>query len=72
MESIAIVQPASVRIREMWQLGKGCDHVRTGLEYTRGGQSEMDEDLEDQSSGYDMISLQTVPCHIAGMLGLSC
>ena len=25
----------------------------------------MDRDLEGQSSGYDMTSLQTVPCHIA-------
>ena len=30
----------------------------------------MDRDLEGQSSGYDMTSLQTVPCHIAGMLEL--
>ena len=30
----------------------------------------MDRDLEGQSSGYDMTSLQTVPCHTAGMLEL--
>ena len=52
--------------------GKGYDHVSTGQEYPRGGQSEMDRDPEGQSRGYDMTSLQTVPWHIAGMLALSC
>ena len=28
----------------------------------------MDRDPEGQSRGYDMTSLQTVPCHIAGIL----
>ena len=42
---------------------KGYHHVPTGLEYPRGGRSEMDLDPEGQSRGYD---LQTVPCHIAG------
>ena len=51
--------------------GKGYDHVPTSLEYPRGGQSEMYLDQEGQSSGYDMTSLQTVPCHIAGMLAWS-
>ena len=52
--------------------GKGYDHVSAGLEYLSGGRSEMDKDPEGQSSEYDMTSLQTVPCHIAGMLELSC
>ena len=51
---------------------KGYDHVPTSLEYPRVGRSEMDRDPEDQSRGYDMTSLQTVPCHIAGMLALPC
>ena len=50
---------------------KGYDHEPAGLEYPRGGRSKMDWDPEGQSSGYDMTSLQTVPCHIAGMLELS-
>ena len=29
-------------------------------------------DPKDQSMGYDMTSLQTVPCHIAGMLASPC
>ena len=32
---------------------------------------KMDQDLKGQSRGYDMNSLQTVPCHIAGMVTLS-
>ena len=31
----------------------------------------MDWDPEGQSRGYDMASLQTVPCHSAGILALS-
>ena len=50
--------------------GKGYDDVPPGLEYPRGGRSEMD--LERQSRGYDMTSLQTVPRRIAGMLAFSC
>ena len=46
----------------------GYDHVSAGLECA----SEMGRDSEGQSSGYFMTSLQTVPCHIAGMLELSC
>ena len=52
--------------------GKEYDHVSACLEYPRGGRSEMDRDPEGKSRGYDMTSLQTVPCHIAGMLALSC
>ena len=47
-------------------------HVPVSLEDRRGGQSEIDWDLKDQSKGYDMASLQTVLCHIAGMPVLSC
>ena len=32
----------------------------------------MDWDPEGRLRGYDMTSLQTVPCHIAGTLALSC
>ena len=44
------------------------NHVSVSLE----GQSEIDWGLKGQSRRYDMASLQTVPCHIAGMLVLSC
>ena len=52
--------------------GKGYDHVSVGLEYPRGGLSEIDCDPEGQSRGYDMTSFKTMYCHIAGMLALSC
>ena len=52
--------------------GKGYNPLSAGLEYPKGGPSEMDQDPEGQSRGYDMTSLQTVPCHIAGMLPMSC
>ena len=48
--------------------GKGYDHVSAVLEYPR----EIDREPEGQSRGYDMTSLQTVPCHIADMLASSC
>ena len=67
MEYVAIVQPASVQIWEIWPL----DHVSAILEYPRGGRSEMDPDPDGQSRGYEMTSLLTVPCHIARMLALS-
>ena len=51
---------------------KGYDHVSTSLDYPRNGESEMGWDPEVQSRGYDMTSLQAVPCHIAGMPALSC
>ena len=71
MECVVIAQPAPVRIREL-AAGKGYDHVSAGLEYPRGGQSEMDRDPEGQSRWYDMTSLQTVPFHIASMVALNC
>ena len=52
--------------------GKGYDHVSIGLEYPKGGRSEIYRDPEGQSRVYDMTSLQTVPCYIAGMVALSC
>ena len=36
--------------------GKGYDHVPDGLEYPRGGRSEMDWDPKGQSRWYDMTS----------------
>ena len=47
--------------------------VPVGVEYLRDGhlELEMDGDPEDESSGYDMTSLQIVPCHIAGIGALS-
>ena len=72
MECVAIVQPDGVPIWEMWQLGRDTSHVPASLEYPRGGRLEMDQDPESQSWGYDMISLQTIPSHIAGMETLSC
>ena len=71
MENIAIVQPASVK-RVNVAAWKIYHHVPEGLEYARGGRSEIDRDLEGQSRGHDLTSLQTVPCHIADMLALSC
>ena len=52
--------------------GLRYDHVSASLEDPRGGQTEIDWDLKGQSRGYDMASLPTVPCHIAGMMVLSC
>ena len=53
----------------MFCLSKPVDtnHVPAGLEYPRGGQLEINHDLEGQSRGYIMTSFQTVPCHIASM-----
>ena len=72
VEYIAIVQPACVQIRENVAAGKAYDHVSANLEYPMSGRSEMDRDPEGQLRGKGMTSLQTVPCHIAGMLALSC
>ena len=69
MECVAIVQPAAVPIRVMWQLGRDRRHVPAGLEYLRGCRLGMG--WEGQSRGYAMNSLHTVPCHIAGMGALS-
>ena len=48
--------------------GLWYNHVSASLEDHRGGQSEIDWDLKGQSRGYDMASLQTVPCHIADIV----
>ena len=53
------------------EAGKGYKSCTGGLKYPRAGPLEMDCDLEGQSRGYDKSSLQTVPCHIAGMGALS-
>ena len=68
--SLSIVQPAGFAMREIWQLGRDTSHVSAGLEYPISGRLEMDPG--GQSRGYSMASLQTVPCHIAGMGALSC
>ena len=52
--------------------GLRYNHVSASLKDLRGGQSEIDWDLKGHSRGYDMASLQTFHCHIAGMLALSC
>ena len=44
-----IVQPASVQIREMWQLD--YYHVPAGLEYPSGGWPEMDRGPDSLSEG---------------------
>ena len=70
---LPIVQLASVPI--LWENvanGKRYDHVPISPDYPRGGRSKMDWDLGGWSRSYDMASLQTVPCHIAGKLVLSC
>ena len=46
--------------------GKGYDHVPTWLQYPRDGRSI------GIPVATDMTSLQTVPCHIASMVALSC
>ena len=51
MEYIAIVQPASVKIRGNVAAGKGYEHVSAYLEYPRGGRSEIDRDPGGQSRG---------------------
>ena len=48
--------------------GLRYNHVSASLENPRGSQSEIGWDLKGQSRGYDMASLQTVPCHIAGIV----
>ena len=45
-------------------VGQDRSHVPACLEYPRGRRLEMDRNPEGQSRGYDMISLQTVPCHL--------
>ena len=52
--------------------GLRYNNASASLEDPRGGKSEIDWALKGQSMGYDMVSLQTVPYHIAGMLVLSC
>ena len=52
--------------------GLRYNNTSASLEDPRGGKSEIDWALKGQSMGYDMVSMQTVPCHIAGMLVLSC
>ena len=64
MECIVIAQPAPVRIRQMWQLGR--DTMMYPLV-----QEEMDQDPKGQSRWNDMTSLKTVPCHIASMVALT-
>ena len=71
MDSFVIVQPGGVLIRVMLQLERDKSHVPTGLEYPSDGRFERDQDPEDQSRGYEMPSLQTVPCNIEGMGALS-
>ena len=70
MEYIAIDQPASVQIWEVWQLGR--DAIMYLPAYNMGDLSEIYRDPEGQSRWYDMTSLQTVSFHIAGLLALSC
>ena len=71
VECVAIVHPAGVPIRVLY-VERDTRHVPTGLEYPRGRRLEMDWDPEGQARGYDMTSLQTCPCFIAGMGALSC
>ena len=56
----------------MWQLGKDTSHVPNGFEYPKGGRLELDGDSEGQSRGYEITSLQTIPCHIVGMQAFFC
>ena len=52
--------------------GKGYDYVSTRPDYPRGVRSEMDLDLGGWSRGMTWPACKHVPCHIAGMLALSC
>ena len=72
VEYIVNAQPVRVQIRGNVAAETGYNHVSPSLAYPRGGRSEMDWDPEGQLRGYDMTSLQTVPCHIAAMLALFC
>ena len=69
VENVANVKSGGVPFWVMWQLGKDTSHEPDGFEYPNGGRLEMDGDSwggggGGQSKGYDIISLQTVPCHI--------
>ena len=70
--ALSIVQLASVPIREMWGLGRDTI-IYPPVQIIPG---VVDQrwigTLKAGHMGYDMTSLQTVPCHIAGMLALSC
>ena len=55
-ECIAIVLPAGVPIRVMWQLGRYTSHIPAGLEYPRSGQLDIDWVPEGQSRVYDLTS----------------
>ena len=67
VECLVVFQPAGIMIWVMWQLERDTSYAPAGVEYPRGGPLEMEQDPEGQSWGYGMISLQTVPCQIAGM-----
>ena len=51
MECVATVQPAGIPFWVMWPLGKDTSCVPNGFQYPKGGQLEMDGDLEGQSKG---------------------
>ena len=72
--ALSIVQLASVPILEMWRLGRDTimyPPVQI-IPGGGGGRSEMDLGLGGWSSGMAWPSCKHVPCHIAGMLALSC
>ena len=68
--ALPIVQLALVPIREMWRLG-------SDKSYTHQSRLSQEWSIRDGLGPgrlvkeYDMTSLQTVSCHIAGMLALS-
>ena len=50
--------------------GLRYNNTSASLEDPRGGKSEIDWALKGQSMEYDMVSLQTVPCHDCRYAGI--
>ena len=65
VECVAIVQPAGVQIRVNVAAEKGD-------QYPRGCRLQIDRVPDVLVKSVVMTSMQTVPCHIAGMGTVSC
>ena len=69
--ALPFVHLASVPIREMWCLGRDTI-MYPPVQIIPGGSIRDGLGPGRLIKGYDMASLQTVPCNIAGVLALSC
>ena len=67
---LPIFQLASVT--ENVAAGKGHDHLPTSPDCPSGNRSEMDWDLGGWSRSMAWPACKHVPCHITGILALSC